>query len=493
MDFKRFLFTVGPIAAIVLIGATLRFVRLEQLTTFSGDQGYDFLIVKKIVADHDFTLLGPKIGPYNKIGNLYLGPAYYYLLAPTLLITRLDPIGAAAETVIFAILTIILIYLFAKKFLSYQIALFAAALYSFNTFLINQSRAPSNPHMIPLFSILYLYSLMEMLNTKNQRLIWAALCGISLGVMFQLHYIAFALSLLLIVLLAKAQFKKLITTIVFFIITISPQIVFELRNEFFVTNLFIAQIKYGKNISNLGIFTNHVVTSLQQTFSIFLNIHTATILVTTTLFAALVLYCFKNKKYALTVVILTATLLLGLVATGIYSGNIEPHYLSPIYAQVVILIATLISFSLGLFKNFFLKALIFLALLQIFTVNLSNLNLKSPQGYTMPQGWNLTGEKKAAKIIASDVDATKKFNIAQTLDGDTRAHPLRYLVEVYKKTPQGVEHYPDSEIIYLVARDDQEAIKGYTVWEISSFKPFVVKTKWEIQNGINLYKITKEN
>jgi 4-amino-4-deoxy-L-arabinose transferase-like glycosyltransferase len=99
-----------PIIVIILIAAILRFWRLEALTTFGGDQGYDFLIVKKIL-EGDLTLLGPKIGPYNQLGNLYLGPAYYYLLAPALFLFHLDPIGAAFLTVILSLCTIFLIYL----------------------------------------------------------------------------------------------------------------------------------------------------------------------------------------------------------------------------------------------------------------------------------------------------------------------------------------------------------------------------------------------
>ena len=140
---------------IILVGAAiLRFWRLEELTTFGGDQGYDFLIVKRILVDGKFTLLGPKIGPYNQIGNLYLGPAYYYLLAPFLLLFRLDPIGPAILTVILALGTVFLIYLIGTKFLSRSIAILASSLYAINAFLIDQSRASSNPHLIPFFAAL---------------------------------------------------------------------------------------------------------------------------------------------------------------------------------------------------------------------------------------------------------------------------------------------------------------------------------------------------
>ena len=68
------------IIVIIFIAGLLRFHRLEQLTTFGGDQGYDYLIVKRMITDGKFTMLGPKVEPYNNLGVLYLGPIYYYLL-----------------------------------------------------------------------------------------------------------------------------------------------------------------------------------------------------------------------------------------------------------------------------------------------------------------------------------------------------------------------------------------------------------------------------
>ena len=122
---------------------------------------------------------------------------------------------------------------------------------------------------------------------------------------------------------------------------------------------------------------------------------------------------------------------------------------------------------------------------------MSKLDLDNRNGYTMPQGWNLSGVKKASQIIASDVDLGKKFNVAATLDGDTRAMPYRYLLKVYGKQPLDVEHYPDAQILYLISREQESEIYHKTVWEIASFAPFTIKKQWPIQNGITLYRIEK--
>ena len=124
-------------------------------------------------------------------------------------------------------------------------------------------------------------------------------------------------------------------------------------------------------------------------------------------------------------------------------------------------------------------------------VNILNLDLNRSNGYTMPNGWNMKGVKKAAAAIAADVDSSGKFNVAATLDGDTRAKPYRYLLDVENKTPLDVEHYPQADVIYLVSRDDEDAIKNYQVWEVASFAPFSINKLSDIQNGIKVYKLQK--
>ena len=63
-----------------------------------------------------------------------------------------------------------------------------------------------------------------------------------------------------------------------------------------------------------------------------------------------------------------------------------------------------------------------------------------------------------------DVESSQKYNIAATLDGDTRAMPYRYLLEVYGTKPMKVEDYPHAEVLYLVSRDSESIINSYTVY-----------------------------
>lgn len=493
MNLKFIIKSNWQIIIILLFAAVLRFFRIEALTTFGGDQGYDFLIVKRMIVDHHFTLLGPKIGPYNSIGNLYLGPAYYYLLAIPLVLFSLDPIGPAIFTATLAVLTVFVIYLICLKFLSKNIALLASALYAFNAFLISQSRAASNPHFIPFFSALTILSAMQILKNKSKLIIWPIVIGASSSIMFQLHYLSgFFLPLIALIMVFKKQFKILILTIASFLIFTSPQIIFEMRHNFFVTNLFINQLKYGNTFSDI----NNLAVRLTESFQIIASI--IKINLASSLLLLLVLFIFlkklKNlKKFMFILSFLFTTIVLNLVLLLFYSGSLETHYFSPVYVSLIILTASILVLVYESSKNYFLKALVVFLTLIILLTNILNLNLTRSSGYTMPKGWNQIGIKKVSNIIAADVNAEKKFNVASTLDGDTRARPYRYLLEVKGKPPQDVEAYPTSDILYLVSRDEEQKIKSYTVWEVSSFAPFSVVKKWPIQNGIWLYRLEKKH
>lgn len=473
------------------MAAVVRFWNITDLTTFGGDQGYDFIQIRKMFTDQKPTLLGPKIGPYNKIGNLYLGPAYYYLLAPSLYFFKFDPLGPALLTAMFSIVTILLIYQTSKEFFSLQIALISSSIYSFSAFLINQSRAPSNPHLTPLFSVILLYSLLKITNKKEKSYIWLVLSGLSLGIMFQLHYLAAGLLISSVIFLfLSKKIKEILIIIVAFLAAISPQIIFELRHEFFVTNLFIEQLRSGNNVSGSGRFIRNFIESAKLLSSI-ISESKNLLSVFTILISAGFLIKAKNKKLKPALILLVLNLFFGLVITSIYSGDLGPHYFATIYVTACILISISISSVYETFKNLYARAILVCTFLILLSSNLLSLDLNSQEGYTMPKGQNLTGIRKTAKIIAGDVIPTTRFNIASTLDGDTRSMPYRYLVNVYGKTAQDVEKYPESEVIYLISKDEEDAIRRYTVWEVASFAPFDITNKWEVQNGILLYKLVK--
>ncbi len=87
---------------ILLIGTFMRLYKIDQYMTFLGDEGRDVIIVRRLLVDFDPIL----VGPGTSIGNMYLGPLYYYMMAPALLLANFSPVGPAAMIALLGVVTI---------------------------------------------------------------------------------------------------------------------------------------------------------------------------------------------------------------------------------------------------------------------------------------------------------------------------------------------------------------------------------------------------
>ncbi len=126
---------------VILLGAFLRFYQIYGHATFLGDEGRDALIVKRMIVDHKFTLLGPTAS----FGNLYLGPIYYYMMALPLWLANFDPVGPAVMVATLGVLSIFLVWLIGRAFFGQVAGISASALYAVSPLLITHARSSWNP------------------------------------------------------------------------------------------------------------------------------------------------------------------------------------------------------------------------------------------------------------------------------------------------------------------------------------------------------------
>lgn len=481
--------TLLAVITICCLALILRLFNIHDETIFGGDQGYDFLQIKSII-EGNLTLLGPKIGPYNELGNLYLGPAYYYILLPSLYLLRLDPVGPAYLTALLSAFTVILIFKICSIFLSRFSALFAASLFAISPFIIVQSKTASNPHLIPFFSSLAIYAFMrsQQKNARNNTLL-LLVTGVSIGIMFQLHYLSFSLLLAIsCFLLSNKQIKNTGYLLCSFLVGISPQILFEIKHNYFVTSLFLTQMSNGNALS-LKVFVRHVTEALQVIWHI-AQINFGLAIILTTLFSH-VFFNDKNTRRRMYINFFCIFLVFTILITSMYIGDVQTHYFAQIYPVIFVLIAYTTSF--GVFsKNLILKTICGSVILFFMISYAAKTVLQVQDMEKSSDSWNLTGQKIAAKKIANELSGGEKFNIATTINGDTRSMPMRYLLYSYGKQPLGVENYPESEAIYLISNDDEKHVALYTVWEVSSYAPFHIENMGKVQGNVNLYKLTKK-
>ena len=183
ISFLRRIYTSWfPILSILLLGSYLRLYRIADYLTFLGDEGRDVLVVKRMIVDGKWTLLGPTAS----VGGFYMGPIYYYFMLPFLWLWKLDPVGPAIMVALFGVVTIFLLYKFADEYFGRFVGLAASSLYAVSPVVIAYSRSSWNPNIVPFFSLMVAYKCMRLFEQRTAcNAFWI---GILLGIGVQLHY-----------------------------------------------------------------------------------------------------------------------------------------------------------------------------------------------------------------------------------------------------------------------------------------------------------------
>lgn len=233
---------------ILLIAAFFRLYKIADYMTFLGDEGRDALVVYNILHGK-FTLLGPTAS----VGGFFLGPIYYYFMAPFFWLVGYNPVGPAIMVALFGIATVWLVYKVGSDFFSKPAGLMAAALYAISPVVVAFSRSSWNPNPLPFFSLACLYILYKA--TVSDKKLFFVVSGILFGIALQLHYLATFLGVIialyiLVVRIFTVKRNKLLLRIIQdymlvflgFLIGFSPFLAFEVRHGFPNTTSIIAFI-----------------------------------------------------------------------------------------------------------------------------------------------------------------------------------------------------------------------------------------------------------
>lgn len=224
------------LAAILVLAVCLRFWNLSGYMTFLGDEGRDVIIVRRFLVYGDIFL----IGPGTSIGNMYLGPLYYYLMAPFLWLFSYSPVGPAVMIAGLGAVTVWFVWFIAREWFGAYAAFVSALLYTIAPTIIIYSRSSWNPNIMPFFALLCIYAVWRVWQKMELR--WLVGLGISYAFVLQSHYLGLLLatSLGFVWLLSLLKFrksKKLKTFIVYstiagivFLVLMSPLFVFDYRH-----------------------------------------------------------------------------------------------------------------------------------------------------------------------------------------------------------------------------------------------------------------------
>src|SRR3989344_5809855 len=172
-----------PLIALLLVATFLRLYRIDEYLPFLGDEGRDVRVVSRFLTDFDLMFIGPR----TSIGDMYLGPLYYYLIAPFLWLWNFSPTGPAVFVAILGTATVGLIWLVAREWFGKTAGYTAAILYAVSPLVINFSKHSWNPNIIPFFALLCIYSIWRVWQKQEYK--WLIVLGISFAFVTQSHYL----------------------------------------------------------------------------------------------------------------------------------------------------------------------------------------------------------------------------------------------------------------------------------------------------------------
>lgn len=489
------------VAGVVILAAFLRLYRISDYMTFLGDEGRDVMVAKGIL-EGNLTFLGPRASA----GDFFLGPAYYYMIAPFLWLARLDPVGPAIMVALFGIATVFLVYFVGKKFFGTSAGIMSAFLYAVSPLVIAYSRSSWNPNPMPFFSLLSLYLLFVAVKKNNIKLFFGV--GFLLGIAIQLHYlttflgvIVFAFILIGNLFLEKKGLlikyvKQYGAIAIGFLIGLSPFLLFEIKNKFpntktifnfiFVNNgssIYPPQESFSSHVTDVffRIF-GRLVTSFPPPDQIamhkFANLdlwYGATIALAVVAIGSL--FFIKDK---LKILLLGLWLVFGVILFGFYKKSIYDYYFGFMFPLPFLLIGNLFA-VLSENKKFKKAGSVIAAILFIV---LMGINL-----WGNPFRFEPNKQKDQAKNIAEFVlsqTSGKPFNFA-LITGGNSDHLYRYFLEIENRAPVTIENTDidpqrksvTDQLLVICELKDCHPL-GNSLWEVAGFGRAEIAGEWDL-------------
>lgn len=476
----------------ILIGAFLRLWNFPNTLEFLGDQGRDAMIVADIFKKGDPVL----IGPVTSTGNMYLGPLYYYFMAPFLWLSYPSPLGPAYAVAALSILTTVLMYKLGKDLVGERAAAIATVLFATSSVVVQFSRFSWNPNPAPLFGLLFLWFLYKTQKQQPKYWIGVAAC---IGILAQLHYVA-----LLTLLVAgfywlkqiwewkktELQQRKGFVMATFigagvFVALLSPLLLFDIRHEwinvkslesFFATSQeAVASLPLSQKLLRVAMETHG--RSLQLFFEITIGKHRMlnTGLLLVVLAGYLKLLSEKKNQYHTGYQILAVTYVLSVIGLSFYRSSVFDHYIAFFFPATFLIFASVLEL-IGRWRWGW--GVVGVALIYYFAYNFQHMPLKT-------LGWTMYDMERTAASVAEHVKPGEKYNIVLLSETkDVYGMNYRYFLTTTETPPLTMEHFGEVETLFII--DEQQIVKDVTslpIYEIVVFPNHTPSEVYSVPGG----------
>lgn len=488
-----------PLICILVVAAFLRLYKIADYMTFLGDEGRDVLIVYNILHGH-LTLLGPTAS----VGGFFLGPIYYYFMAPFLWVFNYNPVGPAIMVALIGITTVFLVYKVGSDFFNKQVGLIAASLYAISPLVVAYSRSSWNPNPMPFFSLLTLYILYKALSKNNNK--FFLLAGLLLGVTMQLHYLAIFLGVIIAVyiLFIRRSFLKAVKDYLFiflgFIVGWSPFLAFEGRHGFpNIQSIFSFIFSSGDTGGNSHFFATisnvffrlfgRLVTYYPPPEQVAIGAHKNIALwnyATLALGIASLVTFIRSKNSSQRILLLT-WFVLGVGLFGFYKKSIYDYYFGFMFPLPFLLVGFFL-YKLYLYKGSIGKILSVGIITILVLLNLSGIPFLSVPNKQLAQ------VEEISKAVIDKTD-NKPFNFA-LITGGNSDHAYRYFLKVWNRDPVVIQNIMidpkritvTDQLLVVCETTPSCHPLGHSLWEIAGFGRAEIADEWDV-SVVKVYKL----
>ncbi len=502
---------------IMVLGAFLRFWQLQEWQHLSFDQARDYLIVKRIIMDHKFTLVGPTV---SIAPGFFLPPFYYYSLIPFLILSHFHIIGPDIYTAVFGVAAIGIFYLAARDLFGKFPALVSSFAFAVNPYLIQTSRHAWNPNTLVFYILVFFLALERFwLNKKRKYLL---LASFSLSWAIGLHLTAVVFLPLLALALIK-DFKERgigkinLLSLALFGLPFLPLLFFDLRHAFPISKAGLAYLgkqgdgSWSRTLTDRlgyflkdfiqvpsvllsGIFQKQNLTVRPSNITAFKdirlwvleNLGLEKLLLALGLFAASLLTLVKRFSSA-KVKLLLACLFLGFSVRFLFPPqSFYFYYFLSLFPFIFLALAGLVYFLSQ--RRGKLPAAMAIAGLALWSLSGGLKTEAKPEKYFLP----------ACEVIARDFKAGEKaalaINVADRTRWEHTGHEYRYFLEAmygFPMTGWEGDDYRKADILYLVDEGELKDPLSLRGMEMEAFRPEKIEKSWQVPTGQKIYKLVK--
>lgn len=472
---------------ILILALALRLYRISEFMTFLGDEGRDVRIVRDLITKGNLVFIGPQ----TSIGNMYLGPLYYYMMAPALLLSGLNPVGPAIMIAILGVFTIWFTWIVTREWYGPIAAIITSFLFAISPVAIIYSRSSWNPNPMPFFALFSIYGIYQV--WQKHKLNWLPWVGVAFAGALQMHYLGLLLGPVLFIfwLLTLLNIKdsketkkiftqKTILMVVIFLLMMSPLALFDLKHQGQNFNAFKAFFSDRQTTVNLNpTRSDRFLPVINQTISdLLLGRTTGYELYVSISIIVLTLLTFIKSKAKNNLIILFSWLLIGLLGLGVYKQHVYIHYMGFIYPAVFMLAGI----SLGyLFK----QPKLFKILGSLIFIWLVYLNIANSPTLLEPNRQLQRTEAVVDKIMAESKGQPFNFALIAKQNYD---ESYRYFLE-NKKSAMVEDQNEVTDQLFVVCEDGNSCQpEGHSQYQIAIFGIAKVTARWQVDN-IQIYKM----